>query len=463
MRLRSIVLVLAIVVVSASSSLRAGTSAAQRATDARQQSRSTPDLNPSAILETYCAGCHNGVMHSPSGAILDRFDLAAIAENPGLWARAYRQLQAGTMPPVGATRPDRQGYGVLLASIEAGLDAAAPRSADANSQEIAARLAGLVWNSAPDAALLRAAQNNELAHPAVLEQQVQRLLADDRAESFVSRFFFPWLGLDQLDKAEPDPKYFPDYQASLRTSMLRETELFVRSQLRDDRDPVELWSADYTFLNEQLARHYGVPGISGSEFRRASSSPERTGLLGQGSILMATSRHGQDQRFTSPAARSTWLRSHFLGAAAPQPFPGAQPVKPGLPTTPQVRALPAEPCGHCHRNFFPLGYALENFDTIGRWRTDDQEGPVDASGAYVDGTPANGIVGLRTVLLQYPEAFRTTITEKLLAYSADKPANRWTVTPGTLVRARRVLGGSRPARWSSIIAAVVRTKPENAD
>ena len=245
------------------------------------------------------------------------------------------------------------------------------------------------------------------ASPATLERQIRRMLADDRAQAFVSRFFFPWLELDKLAKADPDKKYFPDYDNSLRDSLARETELFLLSQLRDDRDPVDMWSARYTFLNEQLAKHYGIPNVSGPDFRRVASSPERAGLLGQGSILMATSRHqhGVDAAYTTPASRAIWVRMHFLGATPPRPFPGALPVKPELPITPQTRALPAEPCGNCHRNFFPLGYALENFDPIGRWRTRDQAGPVDASGAFVDGTPFNGVVEFARDCCNGPKRF----------------------------------------------------------
>ena len=344
-------------------------------------------------------------MRSPSGALLDHFDTARISENPDMWTRAYRQLQAGTMPPVGAPRPDRPAYDALLASIEAALGADAAPPADATGQEIADRLALLLWNSAPDASLLDDAQRNRLTSPATLERQIKRMLDDERAHAFVSRFFFPWLGLDQLGKADPDKTYFPDYDVSLRDAMATETELFLLSQLREDRDPIELWNANYTFLNEQLARHYGIPGVTGAQFRRVVlSTPERAGLLGQGSVLMVTSRHqhGQDVEYTSPAARAIWVRMHFLGATPPRPFPNAQPVKPELPITPQTRTLPAEPCVNCHRNFFPLGYALENFDPIGRWRTHDQTGPVDASGTFVDGTPTNGVVELRDVLLQTP-------------------------------------------------------------
>jgi hypothetical protein len=319
----------------------------------------------------------------------------------------------------------------------------------------------LLWNTAPDAALLADARRNRLTQSATLDKQIQRMLSDERADAFVSRFFFPWLGLDQLGNAEPDRKYFPDYSVTLRDAMATETDLFIRSQLRDNRDPISLWDADYTFLNEPLARHYGISGITGAEFRRVHlSTPERYGLLGQGSILMVTSRHQSGKEtYTSPAARGIWVRMHFLGAPQPRPFPGAQPVKPDLPITPQTRTLPAEPCVRCHRNFFPLGYALEHFDPLGGWRTDDQGGPVDASGTLVDGTPFNGSAELRNALLQYPDAFRTTITERLLIYADGKPQNGSRTSPETLVRARQVLHAAQTTRWSSLIAAIVRMKP----
>ncbi len=228
------------------------------------------------------------------------------------------------MPPVGAPRPDRATYDAALASIGQELDTAVSRrkSPAANSQEIATRLATILWNSAPDTLLLQDAQSGRLTDPATLERQIQRMLADDRAEAFVSRFFVPWLELDKLEKADPDKKYFPDYDVSLRDSLAKETELFLLSQLREDRDPIELWSANYTFLNEQLAKHYdipdGAPISRAREFRRVTSTPERAGLLGQGSILMVTSRHqhGVDAAYTSPAAR---------GSMGPQALPGSRP------------------------------------------------------------------------------------------------------------------------------------------
>lgn len=411
----------------------------------------------SAVVATYCAGCHNGVKKAPGGVLLDTFDTSRIAESRDVWIRAYRQLQAGTMPPAGAGRPGRQGYDAVLVAIENALHANAQAPA-VSSQEIATRLASLLWNSAPDGALLDEASRNGLTDGATLERHIRRMLADDRAQAFVSRFFVPWLGLDQLAKADPDTASFPDYDPSLRDAMARETELFLLSQLREDRDPVELWTANYTFLNAQLARHYGIEGVTGAEFRRVTlGRPERAGLLGQGSVHMVTSRHQRapGNAFTSPAARSLWVRMHFLGAPPPRPFPGAPPVNPELPTTPQTRTLQADPCVNCHRNFFPLGYALENFDPIGRWRTHDQVGPVDASGSLVDGTSTNGVVELRFALMKYPDAFRTTITEKLLAQVWGKPVSASRMTPETLLPARQVLRRLAPVRWSSVIAGVV--------
>ena len=322
---------------------------------------------------------------------------------------------------------------------------------------IADRLSAMLWNSAPDAELAREAKRGHLNDPAAIEQQVRRMLADDRARAFVSRFFFPWLQLDTLTDADPDKKYFPDFDVSLRDAFAKETELFLLSQLREDRDPLDLWTADYTFLNEQIAKQYGVPNVAGPQFRRVTSSHERAGLLGQGSVLMVTSRHqhGVDAAYTTPATRAKWVRLHFLGAPLPNGFPGAQPVKPELPITPQVRALPAEPCVNCHRNFFALGYALENFDPVGRWRTHDQIGPVDATGTFTDGTAIDGVVDLRKVLLPYSDAFRTTLTEKLFVFATTGSVSVSSGTTETLVRARQIQRATAP-RWSALIAAAAR-------
>ena len=425
----------------------------------RAQPASSVVAASSKVLDTYCGSCHDGRRRSPSGLVLEHYDATRIDASPEGWARVYRQLQAGAMPPVGVARPTRAEAATVLGAIEQALGTASP-SGPAASAAVATRLAAMLWNSAPDAALLQDGERDRLRDDATLERHVRRMLADDRAEAFVTRFFRPWLQLDALDGSDPDRTHFPDYEPSLRDALATETALFLLSQLRDDRDPLELWSASYTFLNEQVARHYGVPGIAGPQFRRVAwSRPERFGLLGHGSIHMVTSRHqhGVDAGYTSPAMRSKWVRLHFLGAALPNGFPGAQPVKPELPITPQTRALPAEPCGNCHRNFFPLGYALENFDPLGRWRTNDQAGPVDVSGSFVDGTPANGVIEMRQALLQRPEAFRTTITEQLLAYANTGTVGVSNGTPETLVRARQILREMPEPRWSAIIAAVAAT------
>ena len=419
-----------------------------------QTARSANDV--SNAIETYCATCHNGRLRSPSGPLLDQLDASRIAANPDLWSRAYRQLQAGAMPPAGSPRPDRSTVDAMLVSIERDLGAQARPSAVASSSEVATRLASMLWNSAPDATLAQEAKQNRLRDLASIGRQVQRMLADDRAQAFVARFFVPWLQLDSLVNADPDKKYFPDYDVSLRDSLAKETELFLLSQLRQDRDPIELWTANYSFLNEQLAKHYSVPNVTGPQFRRTSLPlAERAGLLGQGSIMMVTSRHehGVDAAYTTPATRAKWIRLHFFGAPLPSGFPGAQPVKPELPITPQTRTLAVDPCVNCHRNFFPLGYALENFDPIGRWRTNDQMGPVDASGAFVDGTPMNGAIDLRATLLRYPEAFRTTITEKLLIYASGGAVGPTSASPDSLVRARNILRRTPNPRWSTLIAA----------
>jgi hypothetical protein len=414
------------------------------------------DARLSGLVSTYCATCHNDRLRSPSGLLLEAFDTADVAARPELWARAYRQLQAGAMPPVGSARPDRAAVDAALLSIERAMSGP-PHRVKAGSDAIATRLAAMLWNAAPDDELRREAGGDRLRDAAVLERQVRRMLADERARAFVARFFFPWLQLDALAQADPDTRYFPGYDVSLRDALAKETELFLLSQLRDDRDPIEVWSAGYTFLNDRLAAHYGVPGVTGPEFRRVTlPGPERAGLLGHGSVLLVTSRHqhGVDAAYTTPATRAKWVRLRYFGAPPPNGFPGAQPVKPELPITPQARALPAEPCGNCHRNFFPIGYALENFDPIGRWRTHDQAGPVNVSGAFVDGTPTNGVVELRQALLQRPEAFRTTVVEGLLAFASTGAAAAPPGSSATLTEARRILRATPAPRWSALIAAV---------
>ncbi len=268
MRMVSLVVMLVGVLAGGWTTLRAGQATEQRPASAPA----------SSAVGAYCAGCHNGVMRSPSGALLDQFDATRIAENPDVWTRAYRQLQAGTMPPVGARRPDR---GDLRRHHPIHRDGAA-RECAARGRRHQPGDRRRAWprscgTARPTSRCSRMRGADRLIRPAVLKNQIRRMLADERARAFVKRFFFPWLGLDRLEKADPDKSHFPDYDASLRDAMATETELFILNQLREDRDPVELWSANVTFLNEQLARHYGVPNVTGAQFRPVVDAPRASG------------------------------------------------------------------------------------------------------------------------------------------------------------------------------------------
>lgn len=374
--------------------------------------------------------------------------------NADSWEKVLRQLRARTMPPVGSPRPNQAAYESAISSLAAALDRASAKKTPPSDAEIASRLAQLLWSSPPDQPLLDAVKSGRLKDPAVLEQQVRRMLSDARSKALVDGFFAPWLQLDRLANVKPDPQVFPDFDETLRQALLQETGMFVQSQLRDDRDPLELWSANYTYVNDRLARHYGIPNISGPEFRKVTlAGPERAGLLGQGSILTLTSHSESDSPVgsptTSPAGRGIWIRKHFLGVNPPPPAANAPPPQKGIPLTKQTRTFPASPCMNCHNNFFPLGYGLEKFGPLGQSRTTEGADPVDASGAMVDGTSFTGAAELRKALFERSEAFRTTITERLLAYAVKGQPDMPTV--------RAVLrdAEAKNYRWSALIAGIV--------
>jgi hypothetical protein len=243
--------------------------------------------------------------------------------------------------------------------------------------------------------------------------------------------------------------------------------MFVESQLREDRSPLDLWTANYTFLNERLARHYGIPNVSGPEYRRVTlPGPERAGLLGQGSMLTLTSYFYNaqvDAPTTSPAQRAKWILNHFLGVNPPTPLPNLPgpdyPFQKHIPLAKLSRTVPFTPCLACHQSFFPLSYGLENFDLLGRWRSDYGPDPIDASGAMVDGTTFNGPVELRRNLMMRRDAFLNTITERLLTYSIDGNPGINKRTPALrmpTVRAALSEAEAQNYSWSSLIAAVVK-------
>jgi uncharacterized protein DUF1592/uncharacterized protein DUF1588/uncharacterized protein DUF1587/uncharacterized protein DUF1585/uncharacterized protein DUF1595 len=328
--------------------------------------------------------------------------------------------------------------------------------------ELASRLSFFLWSSIPDDELLDVAARGQLNDAAVLERQVRRMLADPRSAALVSNFSGQWLYLRNMRRVAPDPEAFPGFDDNLREALQRETELFVESTIRDDRSVVDLLTANYTFVNERLARHYGIPNIYGSHFRRVTFNDDtRGGLLGQGSILMVTSYPAR----TSPVLRGKWLLENILGAPPPPPPGNVPPLSEngeggGKPLSmrermEQHRKDPV--CASCHARMDPLGFALENFDAIGRWRATSEAGtPIDASGVLPDGTKFNGPSDLRKALVSRRVEFVTTVTEKLLTYalgrgveSYDRPAIR------TIMRG----AASHEYRWSSLVWGIVKSVP----
>jgi hypothetical protein len=418
------------------------------------------------VIQTYCVNCHSPSGTDAAGRPLGVLDPSRLSADPDVWERSLRQLRARTMPPAGSPRPDPATFETATASLAAVLDRGQEGKTNRlDGMEFATRLAAFVWSGAPDQPLLDEAKRGGLNDPTVLERQVRRMLSDPKAKALVTGFFGPWLGIDQLATAKPDPQVFPEFDSALREGLQRETELFIESQLQEDRHAVELWTADYSYLNERLAQHYGIPNVSGPEFRRVTwKGAERAGLLGQGSILMLTSNVSSHNTtgapYTSPPIRGAWIRTHFLGVNPPQPLPSIPPLQAGVPFINQLRALPASPCTNCHRNFVPSGYALENFDPLGRWRTGEAGGPVDTSGSLVDGTTFKGPAELRRALLERSDAFLTTVTERLLAYAVDgKPAISRPTPPERMPAVRAVLreAASENYRWSALLAGIARS------
>ena len=329
--------------------------------------------------------------------------------------------------------------------------------------EIASRLSFFLWSSVPDDRLLTLAERGQLTKPATLDQQVRRMLADPRAaDALVGNFAAQWLNLRRVEEVVVDPERYPNYDLSLLQAFQRETELFVGSTIREDRGVASLLNADYTFVNERLARHYGMPGIYGSRFRRVTlpDQNQRGGLLAQGALLTTTSYPDR----TSPVLRGKFLLNNIFGLPVPPPPPGVDTNlenKTGAASKTmrerlaQHRQNPS--CSSCHSVIDPLGFALENFDVIGGWRTVDEAGkPVDASGATVGGDRVDGLGGLRALLLAQPEQFPRTLTEKLLSYAlgrrleySDQPAVRKIVRDAAA-------GGYR---WSSLILGIVQSPP----
>ena len=326
--------------------------------------------------------------------------------------------------------------------------------------EVASRLSFFLWGSIPDEPLLDVAERGTLAEPTVLEAQVRRMLADPRARSLVDDFAAQWLHLRNLEDVTGDPVPFPDFDDNLVEAFRQETTLFLASALAEDRSVVDLLDADYTFVNERLARHYGIPDVYGSRFRRVAlpDREQRGGLLGHGGLLALTSYPTR----TSPVLRGKWLLDTILGAPPPSP-PADVPALPergegGRTTTVRERLerhRQAPACATCHASIDPPGFALEQFDGLGVWRTADEFGnPIDATATMPNGRSVTGMAGLRALLLERPEQFAGTVTEKLLSYALGRGLEH---TDKPTVRAVVRNAAADDYRWSALIAGIVKS------
>ena len=326
--------------------------------------------------------------------------------------------------------------------------------------ELASRLSFFLWSSIPDDALIDAAVRGALGDPAVLEQQVRRMIADPRATALVDNFVGQWLAVRNMRDVVPDSGLFPEFDENLRAAFQQETALFMDSMLREDRSLVDLLDADYTFVNERLAQHYGIPNVYGNQFRRVTlRTEERRGLLGHGSVLTVTSYPNR----TSPVLRGKWLLDNFLGTPPPAPPPNIPALEEDTATrTPssvreRLEAHRRSPsCAVCHDRMDPLGFALENYDAIGAWRTTDLTHPIDASARLPDGTAFEGPAGLRALLLSQQDQFVQTVTEKLLTYALGRELEYY---DAPVVREITRGAAADDHRWSSVILAIVRSMP----
>jgi hypothetical protein len=326
--------------------------------------------------------------------------------------------------------------------------------------ELASRLSFFLWSSLPDDALLDSAIRGELRRPEVLDRHVRRMLADPRSYNLASNFAGQWLRLRNLTSVDPNVRLYPDFDDNLRQAFRTETELFVDSVVREDRSVLDLLRTDYTFLNERLAKHYGIPNVYGSRFRRVElgGDSRRGGLLRQGSVLAVTSYATR----TSPVIRGVWVLSNIVGAPPPPPLPDVPAldgnVPANLPVRERMAAHRASPvCASCHRTIDPVGFTLENFDAVGRWRDNEGDsGPIDVTGALPGMGNVNGVAGLEEALLQRPELFAATLTEKLLTFALGRGIEYYDAPA-----VRKILREAQPGgyHFSSLILGIVHSAP----
>jgi len=333
--------------------------------------------------------------------------------------------------------------------------------------ELASRLSFFLWSSIPDEQLVDLASKNRLHEPVILEQQVRRMLKDDRASALVESFGSQWLSLRNLNDFTPTQLKYPDWEDNLRQAMRRESEMFVESVLREDRNVLDLLTADYTFVNERLARHYGIPNIYGPQFRRVALGPDfdvRRGLLGKGSFLAVSSQPDR----TSPVKRGVWIMQTILGTHPPDPPPVVPPLD-DTPTSAGGRVLTVrermeshrknQPCAGCHRIMDPIGLSLENFDADGIWRAKDGgEGgsTIDPVSEIFDGQKVTGPSDLRKALLRYSPQFVRTLTEKLMVYALGRGVQYYDMP---VIRSIVRDAAKNNYKFSSLVVGIVKSEP----
>jgi hypothetical protein len=330
-----------------------------------------------------------------------------------------------------------------------------------SDMDLASRLSFFLWSSGPDERLIRLASEGKLHQSGVLAQEVKRMLADPRTHELVKNFAGQWLQLRVMQSSTPEGIDYPDFDDNLRQAFRTEAEMFFESIVRENRSIMDLLDGDYTFVNERLARHYGVPNIYGSQFRRVNLTGDldvRRGLLGKGGIELVTSVSDR----TSPVQRGKWVMSNILGVVPPDPPPNVPALKEaaGGTTGPETirqrmeahRANPA--CAGCHKMMDPIGFAMENFDGIGKWRTAEAGQKIDASGQLVDGTKIDGVLDLRNALLRYKPQFARTITEKLLTYALGRGVE-YQDMPAVRAIVRNAAGDDY--RFSTLVEGIVNS------
>jgi Protein of unknown function (DUF1592)/Protein of unknown function (DUF1588)/Protein of unknown function (DUF1585)/Protein of unknown function (DUF1595) len=434
-----------------------------------------------------------GVSNTPSRERIFICRPTTAAEEPAcaqkiltsLARRAYRRpvTAADVEPPMSFYKQSRENGGNFDAGIRVGVarilsspsflyrmekDPAGARVGTAHAVsdiELASRLSFFLWSSIPDQKLLDLAEAGRLREPAVLSAQVRRMIADERANSLVSNFAGQWLQLRNLEaKVAPDLLMFPDFDDNIRKSFRRETEMLFEYIMRENRSSMELMSADYTFVNERLAKHYGIPGVYGTRFRQVKlTDPNRRGLLGQGSILSLTAVATR----TSPVFRGKMVLSTFLNTPPSPPPPNVPTLEESnkeagtaAPKTvrEQLELHRKNPgCASCHKIIDPPGFALENFNSVGQWRDADADGkPIDADGVLADGTKVDGPIALREAILSRPDAFVTTLTERMLTYALGRG-----IEPPDMPVVRRIVrkAAQNDYRFQSIITGIVESAP----